>query len=59
MILDVDKTFSFEQKSQSDLENKKVQEWELLMERFQKIEQNSSTGTKWKIVDKIFSLHEH
>lgn len=59
MILDVDETFSFEHKSQSDLENLKVQEWELLMERFQKIEQGISHKGKWKIVDKIFSLHEH
>jgi L-rhamnose mutarotase len=59
MILDVDETFSFEQKSLSDLDNERVQEWELLMEKFQKIEQGNSTKSKWKLVNRIFSLDEH
>ncbi|MDO6507074.1 L-rhamnose mutarotase [Colwellia sp. 4_MG-2023] len=59
MILDVDETFSFEQKSLSDLGNERVQEWELLMEKFQKIEQGNSTKSKWKLVNRIFSLDEH
>lgn len=59
MIMDVDETFSFEQKSQNDLNNERVQEWELLMEKFQKIEQGNSHANKWKLADPIFSLHEH
>lgn len=59
MILDVDETFSFEQKSQNDLDNERVQEWELLMEKFQKIEQGNSPRSKWQLADRIFSLHEH
>jgi L-rhamnose mutarotase len=59
MILDVEQTFSFEKKSISDLKNIKVQEWELLMERFQKIEQETCHSNKWKLVDRVFSLHEH
>lgn len=59
MILDVDQTFSFEKKSISDSNNREVKEWELLMEQFQKIEKDSSLTSKWKLVDRIFSLCEH
>ncbi len=59
MILDVEETFSFEQKALNDLNNKKVQEWELLMEKFQKIEKNNSHDNKWKLACRVFSLHEN
>ena len=35
MIIEVDKTFSFEKKLKMDLENPKVQEWEELMWNYQ------------------------
>ncbi|MEI6895341.1 MAG: L-rhamnose mutarotase [Colwellia sp.] len=59
MILDVGQSFSFEEKSRHDLNNKKVQEWELLMEKFQKIESDNPHDGKWKLVNRIFSLDEH
>jgi L-rhamnose mutarotase len=59
MILDVDQTFSFEKKSISDSNNREVKEWELLMEKFQKIEKGISLTNKWKLVGRVFSLREH
>lgn len=59
MILEVDQTFSFEKKAISDLKNKKVQEWELLMEKFQKIEKGNKHGSKWQLVDRVFSLQDN
>ncbi|TWX66858.1 L-rhamnose mutarotase [Colwellia demingiae] len=58
MILDVDKSFNFDIKAKSDLNNEKVQEWELLMEKFQKVADGRENNKKWKLMDKIFSLHE-
>ncbi|NQZ82679.1 MAG: L-rhamnose mutarotase [Colwellia sp.] len=58
MILDVDQSFSFDVKAKNDLNNDKVQEWELLMEKFQKVDNVQGNKTKWQIMDRIFSLHE-
>jgi L-rhamnose mutarotase len=57
MILDVDESFDFDSKAKSDLNNAKVQEWELLMEKFQKVE-NNTYNSKWQLMNKIFSLDE-
>ncbi len=59
MVLDVEQGFSFEKKSHNDLLNKKVQEWESLMEKFQKIESGYSHASKWNLVNRVFSLLEH
>ncbi|WP_423242484.1 L-rhamnose mutarotase [Zhouia spongiae] len=56
MIMDVDKTFSFEQKAAKDSSNKRVQEWENLMWKYQKAIPVAKPGEKWVLMDKIFKL---
>ena len=56
MIIEVDKTFSFEKKLKMDLENPKVQEWEELMWNYQQALPQSEKGSKKKQIDKIFDL---
>ena len=56
MILEVNETFSFEQKQIADQQNPKVQEWEELMWKYQQSLPGSSSGEKWKLMDKIFDL---
>ena len=56
MILEVDATFSFEEKSKNDSENPKVQEWETLMWKYQKALPTSKKGEKWVLMDQIFKL---
>ncbi|MFI5453099.1 L-rhamnose mutarotase [Pedobacter sp. UC225_61] len=56
MIMEVNDTFSFEQKNASDLANPKVQEWETLMWKYQQALPFAKPGEKWIVMDKIFSL---
>ena len=58
MIIEVDKTFSFEKKLKMDLENPKVQEWEELMWNYQQALPQSEKGSKWVLMDKIFDLNK-
>ena len=58
MIIEVDKTFSFEKKLKMDLENPKVQEWEELMWNYQQALPQSENGSKWVLMDKIFDLNK-
>ena len=58
MIIEVDKTFSFEKKLKMDLENPKVQEWEKLMWNYQQALPQSEKGSKWVLMDKIFDLNK-
>ena len=58
MIIEVDKTFSFEKKLKMDLENPKVQEWEELMWNYQQALPQSEKGSKWDLMDKIFDLNK-
>lgn len=58
MIIEVDKTFSFEKKLKMDLENPKVQEWEELMWNYQQSLPQSKKGSKWVLMDKIFDLNK-
>ena len=51
MIIEVDKTFSFEKKLKMDLENPKVQEWEELMWNYQQALPQSEKGSKWVLMD--------
>ena len=53
MIIEVDKTFSFEKKLKMDLENPKVQEWEELMWNYQQALPQSKKGSKWVLMDKF------
>ncbi|MGI8951890.1 MAG: L-rhamnose mutarotase [Chitinophagaceae bacterium] len=56
MIIETDKTFSFEKKAAMDAENLYVQNWEKLMWKFQQPLPWAKSGEKWVIMDKIFSL---
>ena len=47
MIMEVNDTFSFQAKTQADLLNPKVQEWERLMWTFQKSLPQAGPGEKW------------
>ena len=56
MIMEVNETFSFDKKGASDAENKKVQEWETLMWKYQQAVPGAKAGEKWVLMDKIFEL---
>jgi L-rhamnose mutarotase len=57
MVLQVNADFSFEAKSEADKNNAKVQEWERLMERFQRVD--TSVSSKWQLMSSIFSLSDN
>jgi L-rhamnose mutarotase len=59
MVLDVAPHFSFEAKAKLDCANPKVQEWERLMERFQKVAATQADAGKWQVMEQIFQLHDH
>ncbi|WP_160717953.1 L-rhamnose mutarotase [Chitinophaga solisilvae] len=56
MIMEVNDTFSFQQKGAMDAANPKVQEWEQLMWKYQQALPVAKPGEKWIMMDKIFSL---
>ncbi len=56
MIMEVDKDFSFEKKSEIDKANPRVQEWEKLMWKYQQALPSAKPGEKWILMDKIFEL---
>ena len=56
MIMEVDRTFSFEAKSKADRRNPKVQQWEDLMWKFQKSLPQAKPGEKWMLMERIFKL---
>jgi len=56
MIMEVADSFSFENKNQLDANNKKVQEWEALMWKYQVAIPGAKEGEKWVLLDKIFEL---
>jgi L-rhamnose mutarotase len=58
MILEVDDTFSFEDKAEADRKNQKVQEWEDLMWKFQKPLPDAQPGEKWLPMERIFVLEK-
>jgi L-rhamnose mutarotase len=58
MIMEVNDTFSFQAKTQSDLINPKVQEWERLMWTFQKSLPQAGPGEKWVLMERIFKLDQ-
>lgn len=49
-------SFSFENKAAKDAANRKVQEWETLMWKYQQALPAANPGEKWIIMEKIFSL---
>lgn len=57
MIMEVNDSFSFEIKSEMDMNNAKVQEWEELMWKYQQPLKEAAKGEKWILLNKIFDLH--
>ena len=56
MIMDVDRSFSFEKKAKADEQDPKVQAWEQLMWRFQQALPEAKPGEKWLRMEGIFKL---
>lgn len=59
MIMEVNDDFSFDRKVVMDKKNKKVQEWEQLMWKYQQALPGSRAGEKWRMMDKIFETPGH
>lgn len=58
MIIDTDATFDFDRESKLNAGNKKVQEWEKLMWRFQRSLPWAKEGEKWFVMDNIFHIRK-
>ena len=58
MIMEVNDTFSFENKLEMDKMNPKVQEWEELMWKYQKALPTAKPDEKWLLMDKIYQLEK-
>jgi L-rhamnose mutarotase len=56
MIMEVNESFSFGKKMQSDRTDPRVREWEDLMWKFQKPLPEAAPGAKWLLMDRIFKL---
>jgi L-rhamnose mutarotase len=56
MIMEVKEGFSFQEKAAADLANRKVQEWEQLMWKFQQALPQAQPGEKWLRMERIFKL---
>jgi len=57
MIIETGDDFTFEEKAEMDASNKKVQEWEQLMWKYQQALPGTKPGEKWILMEKIFSLN--
>src|SRR5215475_3834732 len=56
MIMEVNDSFSFEAKAKADRSNRKVQEWEELMWRFQQAAPGAKPDEKWSLMERMFKL---
>ena len=56
MVIEADEGFSFDKKAKLDSDNPKVQDWERLMEKFQKVDEADAGAEKWKLLSPIFKL---
>lgn len=56
MLMEVDESFSFENKARLDAQDPKVQQWERLMEQYQQILPEAAKGEKWSLMESIFKL---
>ena len=56
MIMEVNDSFSFEEKGKADKANAKVQEWETLMWKYQRALPGAKPGEKWMLMDRIFQI---
>lgn len=58
MIMETADDFDAEAKAEADQNNLKVQEWETLMDNYQKRLPFATEGQKWVPMDRVFSLKE-
>jgi L-rhamnose mutarotase len=58
MIMEVNESFSFEDKTKVDQLNPRVQEWESLMGTFQKPLPQATPGEKWLLMERVFKLED-
>ena len=58
MIMEVNDSFSFENKTKMDAENSRVQDWETLMWNYQQALPTAKEGEKWMLMEKIFQLEK-
>ncbi len=56
MLIETKDDFTFEQKSAMDSTNQHVQQWELLMWKYQQALPGARVGEKWMLMERIFSL---
>ncbi|TDQ09880.1 L-rhamnose mutarotase [Pedobacter metabolipauper] len=56
MIMEVGETFSFDKKTEMDVANDKVQQWETLMWKYQQAVPGAKPGEKWVMMNRIFEL---
>ena len=56
MMMETNDDFTFERKAEMDKANKKVQEWEQLMWRYQQAIPGGKPGEKWRLMERIFSV---
>jgi len=56
MVLSTTDEFDFNQKAIDDKNNPKVQEWEMLMWKYQEALPNAKPGEKWKLMKLIFQI---
>jgi L-rhamnose mutarotase len=56
MIMEVNQSFSFEQKAKAEQQNPKIQAWEQLMWKFQQALPEAKPGEKWLRMERIFKL---
>ena len=54
MILETNDDFTLERKAKMDVANKKVQEWEQLMWKYQDALPGGKPGEKWTLMKKVF-----
>lgn len=56
MVMEVNDSFSFAQKARMDADNPKVQEWEVLMWKYQQALPTARPGEKWILMEKVFQF---
>lgn len=56
MIMETDDDFSFERKSEMDVNNPKVQAWEAFVWKYQQALPMAKAGEKWMLMSQIFKL---
>ena len=56
MITDVNEDFSLDKRASNDSSNRKVQEWEDLMWKYQQKLPFAKKGEKWVLMDQIYKL---